>query len=446
MKGWGLLTILALFFAACGSGQTILSDAGTTTPALNTTPDPAIASKSNDKNLEALVKQIHSPDYDNYLVVQVESAQGLDLSNGRLSVTDTHSLAGARSVNNALDKVGNGVVLLPLFTQNRWLIDNVRRQLEVLNGKKLPDLNAFLKLSILDQDKAEDALRRLWKEAGIKSTYPGVKQSRAGIDTFPDLSTSPYQSYLYGNMPGGLNIEAVWRAGVKGAGVRLSDDECDWNIDHENFNRSATMWRGSSACDSIDLAHGTAVLGILGAADRGEHGIKGIASDAELVTRSSNNFEEELNGIRDSNNPGDVYLWEAHIGSPLGYFVPMEMIPSVAAEMDIAAANGLVIIEPSGNGSHDLDDPSIYTSSEYTDLRTRRDSGIIMVGASTGGTRERLSQGNYGSRINLYSWGSGVVTTSYPNSPWVWTGPSPFVNDANQPNLFYTNGFNGTSS
>ena len=75
--------------------------------------------------------------------------------------------------------------------------------------------------------------------------------------------------------------------------------------------------------------------------------------------------------------------------------------------------------------------------------RTLQDSGAIIVGAgqqpSSGVDRQREEFSSFGSRIDLQGWGSGVVTTGYGDLYMAPDRPA-------DPGLWYTGGFNGTSS
>jgi hypothetical protein len=122
----------------------------------------------------------------------------------------------------------------------------------------------------------------------------------------------------------------------------------------------------------------------------------------------------------------------------LAVFGPVEYDDDVFNAIQIAVANGFVVVEAAGNGGVNLDQAACGSKFD----RNVRDSGAIIVGA--GGTpgsndRERLGFSSYGSRVDLQGWGQNVVTTGYGD---LYTNPD----DPNNPNFWYTSTFNGTSS
>src|SRR5206468_2516506 len=97
-----------------------------------------------------------------------------------------------------------------------------------------------------------------------------------------------------------------------------------------------------------------------------------------------------------------------------------------AAVMWAVGYNGIIVVEPAGNGAQNLDDPTV--SGQFP--QPWDDTGAIIVGAGTAysgviypGTsgctatfppRQWLSGvSSYGSRVNLQGWGECVVTSGY---------------------------------
>jgi len=110
----------------------------------------------------------------------------------------------------------------------------------------------------------------------------------------------------------------------------------------------------------------------------------------------------------------------------------------------------VLIISPAANGGVDLGLASAYYPS---DVRLyERDSGSLLVGASRGASREKASFSNYGTPVEFYSWGLGVVTTSVPygdphGQPYGWTHVEGGNNPSNTDrNAYFTNNFAGTSA
>jgi serine protease len=88
------------------------------------------------------------------------------------------------------------------------------------------------------------------------------------------------------------------------------------------------------------------------------------------------------------------------------------------------------VVEAAGNGGVDLDDPAYHGLFE----RAVRDSGAILVGASTATSRAPMCWTNYGSRVDVHGWGEKVVTLGYGDL------------FAASDNRDYTATFSGTSS
>jgi hypothetical protein len=95
-------------------------------------------------------------------------------------------------------------------------------------------------------------------------------------------------------------------------------------------------------------------------------------------------------------------------------YCPVEIDPAVFDAISLAVAKGIVVVEPTGNGAQDLDDP-IWDG--WFD-REQRDSGAIMVGGGSSpssGLEPRTwpdSGSCYGSRVDLQGWYDGVATTA----------------------------------
>ena len=124
-------------------------------------------------------------------------------------------------------------------------------------------------------------------------------------------------------------------------------------------------------------------------------------------------------------DPGDVILLEAQVRGPrwtaatgdVG-LLPVEWVTVSYDAIRTATANGIIVVEATGNGYQNLDDP-IYGG--VLSAGGRADSGAIMVGAGhapdadcgTEPARSRMNYSNYGSRIDVQAWGECVTTTGY---------------------------------
>lgn len=263
-----------------------------------------------------------------------------------------------------------------------------------------------------------------------------------GASPVPDLT--PFQDYR-----AGLGIDGS----LDGSGIRITDVEYEWAADHVDL-----AGRGLPAADpsGLDLAfrardHGTAVLGILGAAADG-HGITGLAVGAELLPISpifsdallSYQPVRAITAATEGLRAGDVLLIELQAlvvredGATL--LGPIEYYPSVRAAIANAVARGIVVVEPAGNGGLDV---GTLGQPWLTDPADSQATGAIMVGAGGSGLgdppvgdRERVPGSNYGSRVDLQGFGAAVVTTGYADL----SSPGAGADHA------YTACFDGTSS
>ncbi|OGQ29428.1 MAG: hypothetical protein A3F82_07885 [Deltaproteobacteria bacterium RIFCSPLOWO2_12_FULL_44_12] len=321
------------------------------------------------------------------------------------------------------------------------LVERERKRLEVVVGKSLPDLRRHLVIAEPDRTKAKELLIKLVKEPLFEMIYPRMKSSFPGINSVPDLTGN--QGYL-----DDLNIRAVWMRGITGQNTYIGDEEGKPNWKHEDFPATVhqcSMGDGPST-------HATMVMGIL-IGLHNEHGIDGISPDSktcippgggepDFIRKGASAWLVE----EQTSNPGTWPSSALHCNNDdQTECVSLEFFPDSFESYQIATAMGVPVILPAGNGNINMDTTRYLTNEEglrWPNL-SRQDSGAIMVGASMGANHEKAPFGNCGRRVNLFAWGSGVVTTSYPGKGFDWYGPSnPNTGD---PNVYYTNAFGGTS-
>ncbi|CAN5400939.1 hypothetical protein BH10PAT3_BH10PAT3_7020 [soil metagenome] len=253
------------------------------------------------------------------------------------------------------------------------------------------------------------------------------------------------QQYLKA-APGGVDSAyASTVAGGTGDRAKIVDIEYSWNQSHEDLTKAsvALVPYGFPVDPFNDKNHGTAVLGEM-IGTNNSYGVSGVAFGAgiELINANSSDRGWDIAGALSfaagRTVPGDVIIVEQQVWGPTASgndFMPVEWTPEIYDAIKALTTAGRIVVEPAGNGYHNLDDP-LYTNGTTFPLG-KPDSGAIIVGAgeNCGGLlRSRLYFTNYGKRINLQGPGNCVATTGYGDL------------SKTSINSFYTNTFGGTSS
>ena len=273
----------------------------------------------------------------------------------------------------------------------------------------------------------------------------------ASADDPPDLER--FQGYL-DPAPGGMDIRYAWTLpGGRGENVRIVDIEINWNLRHNDLSaateNSFLLIEGFDPRPDVSRDHGSAVIGELVAANDGV-GITGIAHQAQLglvsplkpgdVSRLADAIDRAARELR----PGDLILVEdqsvkgPHFNPTTGLgLLPVEYEADIFDAIRRATDAGIVVIEPAGNGSENLDHP------DYDGyFHPNHDSGAIMVGAGfppesffAGGIdRSRTEETNFGARVDVQGWGRAIATCGFGD----------LRNDQGE-NNYYTNRFGATS-
>jgi hypothetical protein len=222
-----------------------------------------------------------------------------------------------------------------------------------------------------------------------------------------------------------------------GAGVRFVDLERGWTLDHEDLADARVALLSGKNQDYN--GHGTAVLGQVVGVDNKRGGI-GIAPGAmaRVVSqwRADGTYSTAaaILGATQAMGAGDVLLLEAQTSYGEQEDLPVEVETAVFDAIRYATEAGIIVIEPAGNGGHDLDE--FRTGDDRAVLKRGsadfRDSGAIMVGAASAAVPHgRLDFSCHGSRVDCFAWGEAIFTTGDG-----WTGNARDT---------YTHGFGGTS-
>lgn len=311
-----------------------------------------------------------------------------------------------------------------------------------------------------DASNAGAIIKRLNAWADVHLAYVYAESELASV-VLPTASNGcdPYfaqQSYLRPG-PAGIGAECVWLlsngsgyAGADGDGVALVDIETGFNPDHEDLaahfqplgQNPRTPIGGVNA--TPESRHGTQVLGIL-CARNNDKGCCGIVPNLTHIAFASirNPSPPPIDLIRSDDLcaavsylrrrlrvRGGVILIELTLKQAVGIpnSSPVELQQDDFDAIRFACDAGRIVIEPAGNGGHDLDQivhPPLPDINHCV-------SGAILVAASglktmpspvphgpparshvplrdSGGRRT-----NIGSRVDCFANGGGVTTCDQP--------------------------------
>ncbi|MBN1127904.1 MAG: S8 family serine peptidase [Chitinispirillaceae bacterium] len=254
---------------------------------------------------------------------------------------------------------------------------------------------------------------------------------------YPPTTPSFLTSQTYRGPNPGIDVDYAWTMGVRGAGLTIGDLEHSWGrLDHatqqvhEDLHNQKIAyglpWRTDDYRD-----HGMAVMGLMLAGDNG-FGITGSVPDARGLTYSIVHGDAAaLRASIDSSKTGDIVLMEMQRNAPDGKLGPPDVNKTLWDLIKAATARGVIIVQTSGNGASNMDDPS------YATYHSWGDNGSIIEGAGSANTsHNRLSFSTYGARVNMHGWGERVFTLGYGNA---WSGSTDWRQS-------YSASFSGTSS
>lgn len=245
------------------------------------------------------------------------------------------------------------------------------------------------------------------------------------------------QNYLQGKsavapyMIGGVNALEAWKVpGGKGQDMRVISAEIDhWSYDHVDLPKPYLELTVGAQTGS----HDTASAGTIASQENG-FGTTGIVPYSKLGYLQWGS--DRLLELADQLQAGDVvqlgvqydYTPFSEVGCtdechmPLEYYGPVRDTISYLTE-----EKGVHVVLAAANGNINLDHPYFK---RYFD-RNVFDSGAIYAGAVDPKTGLRAWFSEYGSRVDLFSWGANVTTTTWSRS---------------NPTTGYTHTFSGTSS
>jgi hypothetical protein len=313
---------------------------------------------------------------------------------------------------------------------------------------------------VADQLKSVVGVSKVYVKPAVESPLAPPCAKPTAPAAIPDYFAQ--QGYLDAAPMGfGARSFAWTLPGGRGANVRFVDIEGGWTLDHIELRGGVGgLIGGEPFADAGWTNHGTAVLGVIRAAENG-FGVTGMAPEASssAISHRSLGSAGAIDLGASSLAAGDIMLLEMHRPGPRFAFqsrddqqgyIAVEWWPDDFLAIRRAALRGVIVVEAAGNGAQNLDDP-LYDTADPSfpetwknPFRGAADSGAIVVGAGAppgglfGADRSRLDFSNFGSRIDCQGWGRGVVTTGYGD---LYGG----TDDAFR-TVAYTATFSGTSS
>ncbi len=387
------------------------------------------------------------------------SERGLLASRGLSEARLQSSLASAQALLERAPRIG---AVSRLFEEDEVTLEARKASGEELSSQQLADLNLYFEVPLLPGTSAErvaELVAALNALEGVEVAYAeppaepavlnfGMDEAVRSLLAAADIApTTPLyeanQGYLNA-APGGIDAKYAWTvSGGKGLNVKVVDIEGGWRTTHEDMPALFTQI-GTQYNDLGWRNHGTAVLGeIVGAANA--YGVTGIANQAKAGVSSigSQSTASAISSAASAAGLGGVILIELHSQGPSDgtactcntsqcNYIAMEYWQANYDAIATATANGVIVVEAAGNGSANLDSSAYGTAFN----RTVRDSGAIIVGASTSTTRVPMCWTNYGNRVDVHGWGEQVYSMGYGT----------LFGSAYGESQYYTATFSGTSS
>jgi hypothetical protein len=244
----------------------------------------------------------------------------------------------------------------------------------------------------------------------------------------------PNQRYLF-SAPEGIDALYAWTvAGGRAEGTSFIDIEAGWDLSSADLVRDGLPiisgpLNGIITPEASD--HGTQVLGII-MAQNNDIDVIGVAHNVTTANvlgyRAMNGIQELSNALLYASNvlaSGDVIsLPDQTIFGPK---LPVEITPAHFQMIRLATALGIVVVEAAGNSGILLDNDQVPGQMTLNiDAPSYQDSEAIMVAGADSTSvpngvaslspppgpdqHVRHATSNYGNRIDVYAWGSNVVS------------------------------------
>lgn len=268
------------------------------------------------------------------------------------------------------------------------------------------------------------------------------------LDTLPVVTPGddPYnagQGYQDA-APDGIDTRWTWtQPNGEGAGIGIVDVEGGWRVTHEDLaGKTPTLIHGAQYASWED--HGTAVLGVIVASDN----TVGVVGSAPAITSVRMSSIYDAFGVQHTLDALVAAVAAMSVGEILlielqSSYLPVETLDDRLDVIRLATALGITVVEPAGNGNYDLDawtTPGGLQRLNRTSIDFVDSGAIVVAAAEPTVPHDRVSgtgyASNFGSRIDCYAWGKGVVTCGYGD----------LDNGGGDDDKAYTDTFKNTSS
>jgi serine protease len=316
----------------------------------------------------------------------------------------------------------------------------VKRATELDPAYEPVDFSTWYQVSFEEEPSLSQLVGSLSEHTEVVSCQATTSEFHAPSVQFEDDPSFPEQGYIHspsgGSPAAGIDAQYAWGfPGGDGAGTTLIDIEGGWKLDHEDLvGAGITLLSGENIRDrgAASYQHGTAVLGEMFMQDNTIGGV-GIVPSAQghvmgifKTENGSRPFLRAAEAIVEAAeylSPGDLILIEAITPAEDLSDLPIEMDDAVFDAIRLATALGITVIEPAGNGRggvpNNLDQPqlrqfdTVPRSYLVKGSPEFRESGAIMVGAGSPTLpHTRLGFSNFGERVDVFSWGLEIFTTT----------------------------------
>ncbi len=308
-------------------------------------------------------------------------------------------------------------------------LDNIVNDARNDNNDTIADLNSYFQINIqrLTNKDVSTLIKALNQSFIVEIAYSEPKEEIIPFNGYNTDITLPgitpqlihYQQYLY-PAPLGVDLFHAWtQPGGDGINSKIIVYDNNLNKNHEDLPKLFYDTGGNS----VDSAHGTAVLGILGAQNN-KYGFKGGVYGAELgfqnaASKFSSHADLLLKAAQELKAGDFIVIEVAKKVNSLGFecpcnptqanTVPLEYFPAEFDAIQTIVTAGIGVVAAAGNGCVDFDAPVF----EGLFSEDNMSSGSIWVTASKADTREPTCYANYGHRIDFNSWGENVAALGH---------------------------------